>query len=93
MPLTKPGELEIYSYYRQHLGPTMESAGLRVQFHYNQTPGIHFKVNPSKEYRSSILKGIEEGMASRFPDFPTTGSIWITEVLEHEVYSSTRAFY
>jgi hypothetical protein len=90
---TTPGEIEVYSYYRQHLGPKMESAGLRVQFHYNQKPGIHFKVEPREEFRSAILKGIQEGMAARFPDFPTTGSIWITEISESEVDSSARAFY
>jgi hypothetical protein len=83
-PIT-PGEFELYSYYSIHLGPRFEAAGLRIQFHYNQTPGIHFKVDVSDEYRGAILKGIEDGMALRFPKFPATGSIW--------VYSSQRAFY
>jgi hypothetical protein len=71
----------------------MESAGLRVQFHYNQKPGVHFKVQPRGDYRSAILRGIEEGMASRFPNFPTNGSIWITEILDDEVDLCERAFY
>jgi hypothetical protein len=32
-------------------------------------------------------------MASRFPDFPKTGSIWITEVLVDEIDSCDLAFY
>jgi hypothetical protein len=88
-----PGEIEISCFYRNHLGPRMEAAGLRVQFHYNQKPGIHFKVKPCEEYRSAILKGIEEAMAARFPDFPKTGSIWITEILDNEIDSCERAFY
>ena len=71
----------------------MEAAGLRVQFHDNQEPGVHFKVHPGEEYRSAILRGINEGVAARFPDFPNTGSIWITEILEDKVDSSERAFY
>jgi hypothetical protein len=71
----------------------MESAGLRVQLQYNQKPGVHFKVEPPEEYRAAILRGIDEGMAARFPDFPKTGSIWITEVLDDKVDSCERAFY
>lgn len=71
----------------------MEAAGLRVQFHYNQKPGVHFKVEPPAEYRDAILNGIEHGMAARYPDFPKSGSIWITEVLVREVDSSAAAFY
>lgn len=62
-------------------------------FHYNQAPGIHFKAAVSEEYREAILKGIKDGMSIRFPDFPATGSIWITEVTEHPVDSSQIAFY
>ena len=76
-----------------HLGPRFEAAGLRVQFHYNQKPGIHFKAEPPAEYRDSILKGLRDGMALRFPNFPSTGSLWITEISAHEVDSSQRAFY
>ena len=88
-----PGELELYSHYSIHLGPRFEAAGLRIQFHYNQTPGIDFKVPVPEEYRDAILKGIEDGMALRFPNFPPTGSIWILEVTDHDMYSSQRAFY
>ncbi|MDB6037645.1 MAG: hypothetical protein JWM99_1486 [Verrucomicrobiales bacterium] len=94
-PIPKtPGEIELYSYFSQHFGARYEAAGLRVQFHYKQaTPGIYFKVSVSEEYRNEILQGIQVGMASRFPEFPATGSIWITEVTEHEVNSCPRAFY
>jgi len=88
-----PGEVEIFGTYRLHLGPRYETAGLRVQFHYNQEPGIHFKAESSAEYRDSIITGLQDGMSSRFPDFPITGSLWITEVLENHTYSSQRAFY
>lgn len=68
-------------------------AGLGLQFHHNQTPGIHFKTPVREEYREAIVKGIKDGMSIRFPDFPETGSIWITEVTEHTVDSSPMAFY
>jgi hypothetical protein len=93
MTPTLSGEIEVGCFYRRHLGPRMEAAGLRVQFHYNQKPGGHFKVQPREEYRSAILRGIKEGMAARFPDFPETGSIWIAAILEDEVDSCERAFY
>ena len=93
MPSTLPGEVEISCFYRKHLGPRMEAAGLRVQFHYNQIPGIHFKVQPREEYRNAILNGIDDGMKTRFPDFPKTGSIWVTDILEDEVDSCELAFY
>ncbi len=88
-----PGEIELYSCFSQHLGPRYEAAGLRVQFHYNQAPGIHFRASVSEPYRAAITRGIQEGLASRFPQFPESGSVWITEVTEHEVHSSERAFY
>jgi hypothetical protein len=88
-----PGEVELYAYFSVHLGPRYEAAGLRVQFEYNQLPGVHFKAEPPEEYRSAILRGIADGMAARFPQFPATGTIWITEITVHEVDSSQRAFY
>src|SRR5262245_56059507 len=93
MPPASPGEIELYASFSQHLGPRFDAAGLRVQFHYNQAPGIQFRVPVPEEYRDSILRGIQDGMAARFPDFPSSGSIWITEVSAHEVDSSQRAFY
>ena len=68
-------------------------AGLRLVFHYNQVPGVHFRAPVNEEFRDAILKGIKDGMAARFPNFPPTGSIWITEVSEHPVESSQMAFY
>jgi hypothetical protein len=93
MPYNPPGEIEVYSYFRQHLGSRMEAAGVRAQFHYNQVPGIHFKVQPQEEYQNALIKGIKDGMVARFPNFPKTGSVWITEITEHEVDSCQRAFY
>ncbi len=91
--LSTPGEIELSAWYSMHLGPRFEGAGLTLQFHYNQEPGIHFKVESSAEYRDAILNGIKDGMALRFPNFPSTGSIWITGVNEHPVDSSQNAFY
>ncbi len=64
-----------------------------IQFHYNQSPGIHFKVPVGEEYRDFIISGLRDGMALRFPAFPDSGSIWVTEVVEHPVDSSQQAFY
>lgn len=88
-----PGEVEVHSYFSKHLGPRYMGAGLKLQFHSNQPPGIHYKVAVNEEYRAAILKGIEDGVSIRFPDFPKTASIWITEVNEHPVDSSQIAFY
>ena len=68
-------------------------AGLRVQFLYIGEPGIHFRTGVSEEYRNAILRGINEAMKERFPRFPPTGSIWVTEVMEHPIDSSQLAFY
>ncbi len=71
MAHSTPGEIEVCGFYRRHLGPRVEAAGLRVQFHYNQTPGVHFKVEPPGEYRAAILRGIEQGngcAVSRFSE-------------------------
>lgn len=93
MQYDSPGEIELLAAFSRHLGPRFEAAGLRIQFHYNQIPGIHFKVEPTLEYRASILQGLQDGMASRFPNFPRHGSVWVTEVIAHDVDSSARAFY
>src|SRR6267154_1073481 len=88
-----PGELEVYSYFSIHLGPRFQAAGLRIQFHYNQVPGIHFKAQPPQEFKDWIIKGLRDGLASRFPEFPSTGSIWVTEITAYPVDSSQDAFY
>src|SRR5947209_7433531 len=93
MTPTSPGEVEVLVSYSMHLGPRFEAAGLKVQFLYNQKPGIHFKVESPPEYRDSILRGLQDGLAVRFPKFPSSGSLWITEILAHDVDSSGRAFY
>ncbi len=86
--------LEVYGSFRQNLGPRFMSAGLRLQFRYDQpTPGVHFKAVVSEEYKGSIINGIQDGMSVRFPDFHKTGSVWITEAAEHPVDSSRWAFY
>ena len=81
------------SSFSKHLGPRFMGAGLRLQFHYMGDPGIHFKTNVSAEYREAILRGISDAMKERFPRFAPTGSLWITEVMEHPIDSSQAAFY
>jgi hypothetical protein len=93
MPRNHPGEVEHVVSFNQHLGPRFQSAGLRVQFHYNQVPGIHFKVEPPVEYADAILRGLQHGLDRYFPSFPSTGSIWVNEVIADEVSSSQAAFY
>jgi hypothetical protein len=93
MPLNHPGEVEHYAFFSAHLGPRFQSAGLRVQFHNNQAPGIHFVVEPPEEYAEAILKGLRHGLARYFPNFPESGSVWVQEVTVHDVDSSQAAFY
>jgi hypothetical protein len=88
-----PGEVELTASFRTHLGPRFESAGVRIQFHYNQVPGIHVKVRINEEYRESLLQGLRDGVQLYFPNLLRSGSICILDVYEHEVDSSKRAFY
>ena len=90
---TTPGEVEVYGTFSKHMGPRFVGAGLAVQFHYNQVPGTHFKAEVPSEYRDAILKGLQDTMGIRFPDFPASASIWVTRVDAHEVDSSWMAFY
>jgi hypothetical protein len=85
--------LEVYSYFRKHLGPRFAAAGIMLQFHSNQIPGIHFKAVVSEEFKEGIRKGILEGLSFRFPELTKRMSVWVTEVTEHPVDSSERAFY
>jgi hypothetical protein len=91
--MTRIGQVEVYDYYSMHLGPRYESAGIGLQWDGDQTAGVHFRVEPPEEYRGAILRGVEHGMAARFPDFPSSRSICITRAVAHEVDSSQRAFY
>lgn len=93
MPLNHPGEVEHYAFFNTHLGPRFQSAGLRVQFHYNQAPGIHFIVHPPEEYADAIMNGLRHGLTRYFPNFPDSGSVWITEVTVNDISSSQAAFY
>ena len=92
MPST-PGQVEVYGNFSKHLGPRFMSAGLAVEFHYNQEPGIHFKTKAPSEFRDAILKGLRDAMAIRFPEFPDHASIWINRVEVHKMNSSWMAFY
>jgi hypothetical protein len=86
--------MEILSGYNLHMGPRREGAGLKIQLHFNQPPGIHFKVEPSESgYRRGIEKGLKEGAELMEPNFLKTAAIWVIEILEHPVDSSERAFY
>jgi len=93
MPLNNPGEVEHHAFFSSHLGPRYQSAGLRIQFHYNQAPGIYFVVYPPAEFADAILKGLRDGLHRYFPDFPESGSVWVKEVDVHAVHSSQVAFY
>jgi len=93
MPMNHPGEVEHYAFFSEHLGPRFQSAGLRIQFHYNQAPGIHFIVQPPQEFAEAIRKGLLRGLARYFPNFPESGSVWVKEVTVHDVDSSQSAFY
>lgn len=93
MPLNHPGEVEHYAFFSAHLGPRFQSAGLRVQFHYNQEPGIHFIIQPPEEYADAIMKGLTQGLTRYFPNYPDSGSVWVKEVTVHDVDSSQAAFY
>jgi hypothetical protein len=89
-----PGEVEIYGHFSKHAHPCFIGGGLSLQFHYNQVPGIHFKVAVrGEEYRNAIVRGIKEGMSIRFPDFPASGSIWITKVTMDAEVSMPSVFY
>jgi hypothetical protein len=88
-----PGELEVFGMFSRHLGPRFSGAGVGIQFHYNQQPGIHFKVEPPSEYREAIATGLRDAMLACFPEFPSSGSIWVTRVEAHPVDSSWNAFY
>jgi len=93
MPLNHPGEVEHYAFFSAHLGPRFQSAGLRVQFHCNQEPGIHFIVQPPKDYAEAIMKGLRHGLTRYFPNFLDSGSLWVKEITVHDVDSSQAAFY
>ena len=90
---TSPGEVEVLVSFCKHLGPRFTAAGVGLQFHYNQTPGIHFKAAISEQFKQAVVRGIEEGLSLRFPEFPKTGAVWVTRVVEHEVDSTWNAFY
>ena len=88
-----PGEVEVFVKFSKHLGGRFKGAGLGIQFHYNQEPGMHFKTDVPAEFREAILKGLRDAMSLRFPQFPASASIWITRVDADEVDSSWVAFY
>ncbi len=91
-PIT-PGELKVHCTFSKHLGGRFTSAGLEIDFHYNQEPGVHFKADVPPEFREATLKGLHDAMSLRFPQFPQTASIWITRVESDEFASSWDAFY
>ena len=83
--------MEILAGYNIHCGPRCEGAGLKLQLHGNQPPGIHFKVEPSEDgYRRGIEKGLHEGLELH-PSLKAE-AIWVIEIQEHPVDSSEHAF-
>ena len=94
MACNSPDYLEVYGHFRLYVGPRYIGAGLRLDFCHDQPPGIHFKVQPlEEECRDLIVRGLQEGMALRFPEYLSTGSIHVTEITEHPADSSQMAFY
>lgn len=87
-----PGEINLYGEFRKHYGPRFSSAGLGIEFHFNQEPGIHFKTEVPPQYRSAIERGLREALAHRFPQLPQSTSIWITRVDASATESSSIAF-
>jgi hypothetical protein len=86
--------MEIFTSFSVHSGPRYQFAGLRIEIHGNQAPGIYFKVEPSEEgYRRGIEKGLRESANLLGPNFLKTGSIWVLEIQEHPIDSSEMAFY
>ena len=70
------------------------SAGLRVDFdQVRGEPGIHYDADVSQEYRAAIVKGLEDGLAIRFPDSGNSLSIRIKQSDEHPVDSCALSFY
>ena len=87
-----PGELEVYGYFSAHLGPRSVAAGLRIQFLYNQSPGIHFKAQPPEEYRDSIVKGLLDGLAVRFPEWVLVQTdVWKTARIAYAAFLGSSA--
>ena len=86
--------MEILVGYNAHKGPRCEGAGIKLQIHGNQVPGILFKVEPSEPaYRRAIERGLKESAHLLGHNFLKTGSIWILEIHEHLLDSSEVAFY
>lgn len=54
---------------------------------------MHFIVPPPEEYVDAILKGLRQGLARYFPNFPDSGCVWVKELTVHDVDSSPAAFY
>lgn len=50
-------------------------------------------MEPPEEFRQAIVKGLEDGLALRFPAFLASSSIWIVEINADAVASSQFAFY
>ncbi|WP_141758670.1 hypothetical protein [Duganella sp. HH105] len=80
MPLNHPGEVEHYAFFRAHLGSRFQSAGFRVEFHYNQEPRIRFIAQLPEEYADAIMKGLSQELARYFPNSPDSGSVRVKEI-------------
>ena len=65
-----PGELEVYGYFSAHLGPRSVAAGLRIQFLYNQSPGIHFRGSLRKSIETPLSKVFWMDWLCDFPSYP-----------------------
>ena len=86
--------MEIYSYFKKHLGPRSMSAGLRLRFDEGHgDPGLRFGADVSHEYQAAIGKGLEDGLSIRFSDSRNTVSIRVESTDEDHVDSSEMAFY
>lgn len=81
------------SSFRNTLAGTFWEQALAFSFTTTRFQAFHFKTAVNQEYRDAILKGIQDGMAELFPNFPASGSIWIEKVYEHPVDSARIAFY
>ena len=88
----RPGYVEVAAYFSTAHAGKSSSAGVRVRFSPNQSPGIAFEVDVPSEFLLPLEEGLRAGLEDWYPGYLETGRLSVINVEVDEINSSSSSF-
>jgi len=88
-----PKTLKLFWRFETHAGARFLRAGIGLQFHTSGPPRVQIQPAVAAEERAALVRGLEEGLSHRFPDFPATSGVTVTDLEIDPVHTSPLDLY